>query len=125
MVPIPGDGASGPVANHPVCKTVTTCGQAADSGSKPSMTTSIASMLGRSLIVFTSLAFFSASCAHAASGLCYRGVNLSGAEYGDRNGAADTNYVYPAEATVHYFAGKGMNVIRLPFLWERLQPVLN
>ncbi|MBO9096840.1 MULTISPECIES: glycoside hydrolase family 5 protein [unclassified Rhizobium] len=60
-----------------------------------------------------------------AAGLCYRGINLSGAEYGDRDGVAGTDYIYPTEATVHYFAGKGMNVVRLPFLWERLQPELN
>lgn len=67
------------------------------------------------------------ACAGAsqASGLCYRGINLSGAEYGDRHGAIGTDYTYPADATVRYFAGKGMNVVRLPFLWERLQPVLN
>ncbi|MFK0162619.1 glycoside hydrolase family 5 protein [Rhizobium sp. NPDC090279] len=60
----------------------------------------------------------------AAPQLCYRGVNLSGAEYGERDGAANVNYTYPSEDTVRYFAGKGMNVIRLPFRWERLQPAL-
>lgn len=61
----------------------------------------------------------------AASQLCYRGINLSGAEYGDRSGTIGTNYTYPAESTIRYFADKGMNVVRLPFRWERLQPVLN
>ena len=60
----------------------------------------------------------------AASQLCYRGVNLSGAEYGERDGEVNVNYTYPSEETVSYFAGKGMNVVRLPFRWERLQPVL-
>ncbi|MDK4740930.1 glycoside hydrolase family 5 protein [Rhizobium sp. CNPSo 3464] len=58
------------------------------------------------------------------SQLCYRGINLSGAEYGDRTGVVGTNYTYPSEETVRYFASKGMNVVRLPFRWERLQPVL-
>jgi endoglucanase len=89
------------------------------------MKTSIMTILRMSLISIASLALASASGSAEAAGLCYRGVNLSGAEYGDRGGSANTNYVYPAEATVHYFAGKTMNVIRLPFLWERLQPVLN
>jgi endoglucanase len=57
--------------------------------------------------------------------LCYRGVNLSGAEYGDRSGVYGTNYTYPSETTIGYFAGKGMTVIRLPVRWERLQPTLN
>ncbi len=60
----------------------------------------------------------------AAPQLCYRGINLSGAEYGDLGGVANVNYTYPSEQTVRYFAGKGMNVVRLPFRWERLQPVL-
>ncbi len=61
----------------------------------------------------------------AAPAICYRGINLSGAEYGDRGGVLGTNYTYPSEETVRYFAGKGMNVVRLPFRWERLQPALN
>ncbi|TCL72031.1 cellulase (glycosyl hydrolase family 5) [Rhizobium sp. BK251] len=56
--------------------------------------------------------------------LCYQGVNLSGAEYGDRNGVYGTNYIYPSERTVLHFAAKGMTIIRLPFRWERLQPRL-
>ncbi|PZM12303.1 glycoside hydrolase family 5 protein [Rhizobium tubonense] len=63
--------------------------------------------------------------ARAAQALCYRGINLSGAEYGERDGVLGTNYTYPSEDTVKYFATKGMNVVRLPFKWERLQPVLN
>ena len=63
--------------------------------------------------------------AHAASAPCYRGVNISGAEYGDRDGVLGTNYIYPSRATVQYFARKGMTVVRLPFRWERLQPELN
>lgn len=60
----------------------------------------------------------------AAAQLCYRGINISGAEYGERGGAPNVNYVYPSEKTVRYFASKGMNVVRVPFRWERLQPVL-
>ena len=60
-----------------------------------------------------------------SEGVCYRGVNLSGAEYGGADGIYGTNFIYPTESTVRYFADKGMNIIRLPFLWERLQPVRN
>jgi len=59
-----------------------------------------------------------------AADLCFRGVNLSGAEYGEKGGVYGTDYTYPSEATVKYFAAKGMNSIRLPFKWERLQPLL-
>lgn len=66
-----------------------------------------------------------AGVASQSAPLCYRGVNLSGAEYGDRTGMIGTNYTYPSEATIRYFAGKGMTVIRLPVRWEHLQPKLN
>lgn len=57
----------------------------------------------------------------------YGGVNLAGAEFGAGRAAGVFNkhYTYPTEAEADYFAGKGMNVFRLPFLWERLQPKAN
>lgn len=61
----------------------------------------------------------------AAAGVCFKGVNISGAEYGDRDGVEGKNFIYPSEKTVAYFAGKGMNIVRLPFSWDRLQPTLN
>lgn len=56
--------------------------------------------------------------------LRYAGVNLAGAEFnsGKRPGVLFKDYTYPAATDYAYFAGKGMNIIRLPFLWERLQP---
>ena len=32
-------------------------------------------------------------------------------------------FLYPTNDEIDYFASKGMNVIRVPFLWETLQPV--
>ncbi|PDT30389.1 cellulase [Rhizobium sp. M10] len=64
------------------------------------------------------------SPAIAADKPCYRGVNLSGGEYGERDATYGTNYIYPSEVTIGYFAKKGMTIIRLPFRWERLQPAL-
>jgi endoglucanase len=57
----------------------------------------------------------------------WRGVSLAGAEFGESNlpGTYNTHYVYPTVASVGYFKAKGMNMVRLPFLWERLQPTLN
>jgi endoglucanase len=50
------------------------------------------------------------------------GVNLSGAEFGSNvPGSFGTDYTYPTHAEIDYYAGKGLSVIRLPFLWERLQ----
>ena len=54
-----------------------------------------------------------------------RGVNLAGADFGSpdhRPGVFGTDYFYPTHAEVDYFVGKGMNVFRLPFSWENLQP---
>ncbi|MCO6185305.1 glycoside hydrolase family 5 protein [Rhizobium sp. L1K21] len=60
----------------------------------------------------------------SASATCFRGVNLAGAEFGDLGGTYGQNYIYPSKETIRYFADKGLNTIRLPFLWERLQPIL-
>src|SRR4051794_39172885 len=54
------------------------------------------------------------------------GVNLAGAEFGTKvPGVYGTDYTYPTHAEIDYYASKGMGVIRMPFLWERLQPAKN
>lgn len=60
-------------------------------------------------------------------GIKWRGVNLSGAEYnlGVVPGRYGYQYTYPSATAVDYFQAKGMNLVRLPFSWDRLQPVLN
>ncbi|WP_276499483.1 cellulase family glycosylhydrolase [Pontibacter litorisediminis] len=50
------------------------------------------------------------------------GVNLAGAEFGQVWGP---DYSYPTEAELDYFKAKGLNLVRLPFKWERIQPTLN
>ncbi|MCB8746899.1 glycoside hydrolase family 5 protein [Rhodoferax sp. U2-2l] len=52
-----------------------------------------------------------------------RGVNLSGAEFNSKNlpGLRHKNYTYPSRNDLAYFKAAGMNVIRLPFRWERVQ----
>jgi endoglucanase len=59
-----------------------------------------------------------------AQGTCLQGINLSGGEFGEPGGEYFKAYAYPSEETIAYFAKKGFNTVRLPFLWERLQPVL-
>jgi endoglucanase len=65
--------------------------------------------------------------AQPVSSLQWRGVSLAGAEFGESKlpGVYNTDYIYPAASSVSYFKNKGMNIVRLPFLWERLQPTLN
>jgi endoglucanase len=53
------------------------------------------------------------------------GVNQAGAEFGESAlpGTRGVDYIYPASASNYsYFAGKGQSLIRMPFLWERVQP---
>ncbi|MDT7820610.1 glycoside hydrolase family 5 protein [Xanthomonas hortorum] len=56
--------------------------------------------------------------------LTYAGVNLSGAEFASskKPGVLNKDYMYAPASDYTYFAGVGMNTIRLPILWERLQP---
>lgn len=77
----------------------------------------------KSVLLAAILAFISASPINAQA--CLRGVNLAGGEFGSGPGKYGTSHIYPSDQTLAYFAGKGMNVIRLPFKWERLQPRLN
>jgi hypothetical protein len=52
------------------------------------------------------------------------GVNLAGGEFGTPDhvpGIFGTDYIYPSHTEIDYYAAKGMSVIRLPFLWARLQ----
>ncbi len=52
------------------------------------------------------------------------GVNLAGAEFGDLGTSHGTGYIYPDASNIDYYADNGMELIRLPFRWERLQPEL-
>lgn len=55
-----------------------------------------------------------------------RGINLTGAEFGTaKPGVKGTDYTWPTASEVDYFASKGMNTVRIGFLWERLQPTAN
>ncbi|MDA0783859.1 MAG: cellulase family glycosylhydrolase [Bacteroidetes bacterium] len=54
------------------------------------------------------------------------GVNLAGAEFGSNfPGTYNVDYTYPTSAELDYYQAKGLNLIRLPIKWERIQPVLN
>jgi endoglucanase len=57
----------------------------------------------------------------------WRGVNLAGADFAPDAlpGILGYNYQFPNQTEVDYFAHKGMNIVRLPVLWERVQPRLN
>ena len=52
------------------------------------------------------------------------GVNLAGAEFNPKRlpGKVGQDLTYPSAAEIAYYAGQGLNLIRLPLLWQRLQP---
>ncbi|WP_209016052.1 glycoside hydrolase family 5 protein [Roseibium sp. RKSG952] len=58
---------------------------------------------------------------------CLYGANVSGGEFGkaeDKPGTYGVTHQFPSAATYEYLASKGMNAVRLPFQWERIQPEL-
>src|SRR5947209_17967526 len=64
--------------------------------------------------------------ASGAAGQYRRGVNVAGAEFGMSNipGAPGRDYTFNSENTFQYFADKKLALMRVPLLWERLQPAL-
>lgn len=56
------------------------------------------------------------------------GVNLAGGDFGQNGqtlptvpGTPGTDYYYPANVDFRYLATRGINTVRVPFRWERLQ----
>ena len=69
-----------------------------------------------------------ANAAHAQPSMApmtMTGVNIAGAEFGKTPGVLFKDYVYPTPEGISHFAGKGLDTVRLPFRWERLQPHLD
>jgi aryl-phospho-beta-D-glucosidase BglC (GH1 family) len=53
------------------------------------------------------------------------GINLSGAEFGGSGTRYNYDYHYPSASELAYYASAGVQLIRLPVKWERLQPSLD
>jgi endoglucanase len=49
------------------------------------------------------------------------GVNIAGGEFGGVGDEYGHGYIYPSHDQIDYYASKGMDVIRVPFDWERVQ----
>lgn len=49
------------------------------------------------------------------------GVNIAGGEFGQVGQAYGYGYIYPSHSEIDYYASKHMDIIRVPFLWERVQ----
>lgn len=88
------------------------------------MTRTASVIFSAGVLVFANLApAQSQSLPSAKRTIELTGVNIAGAEFGEARqpGKHGVDYVYPEPSAIDYFASKGMNIIRLPVLWERLQ----
>lgn len=56
--------------------------------------------------------------------IAHRGVNLAGAEFGAYGQAYGSTYRYPPASDWNFIASRGYSLVRMPFMWERLQPTL-
>ncbi|GBH32190.1 cellulase family glycosylhydrolase [Sphingobium xenophagum] len=48
------------------------------------------------------------------------GINLSGAEFGTQH-RYGKDYIYPSESDLQFYADRGVEFVRLPIKWERIQ----
>lgn len=85
----------------------------------------IAKVLAMFLLFFFSLSIFSVS-ANCDDDFIPRGINLAGLEFAKKEvpGLYDKDYFSISDDIFAYYAGVGFNSVRIPFLWERLQPNL-
>ncbi|CAN5254786.1 glycoside hydrolase family 5 protein [soil metagenome] len=84
---------------------------------------SFGSALCFTLLAACQVASSSQAVAHDR-GQQWHGVNLSGGEFAAETlpGKAGTNYVYPDAGVAEPFIAQGMDTVRMPVLWERIQP---
>ncbi len=75
------------------------------------------------LLIFSS----SANAKENEDSLPLRGINFVGPGFASSEipGKLNVNYVFPSNEDIKTYADFGMEIIRLSFLWERLQPELN
>lgn len=80
----------------------------------------------RSFLTFSVLLFAFQTASAAADGSFMIGVNLAGAEFAGHElpGIEGRHYAWPNEECIEYWHQAGVRLVRLPFLWERLQPEL-
>ena len=49
------------------------------------------------------------------------GLNISGGEFGGTGGVHNQQYHYPTFSELKFYKDKGVDLVRLPFSWERMQ----
>ena len=80
----------------------------------------------RALALGCGLVAFSAPVPAQGQEAFSRGINLSGGELNPECQPAvyGRDYIYPSPQELDYYASKRFAVVRLPYRWERLQPLL-
>jgi endoglucanase len=65
--------------------------------------------------------------AAAAADSMYKGVNIAGLEFNGAKlpGRLGYDYIAPNPAEIAYYYNCGARILRVPFLWERMQPELS
>lgn len=78
------------------------------------------------ILLILVIGLFSFHAEAAKNNTMLTGINLAGAEFGADKlpGVVNQDYIYPTPAVINAYADFGMNVIRVPFRWERMQPEL-
>lgn len=84
-------------------------------------------MILRSVLITCLLSVLSVNNATAEEMQQLVGVNIAGAEFNGSRlpGRHYFDYIWPSADEITRFANAGFTVIRVPFLWPRLQPELN
>ena len=84
-------------------------------------------MILRSVLVTCLLGALNVGNAFAEETQQLVGVNIAGAEFNGSKlpGRHGFDYIWPSADEITRFANAGFTVIRVPFLWPRLQPELN
>ena len=91
----------------------------------PSASASLRKLFFTAAVSLTALSVSVQAGMAAACEMSLRGINVAGAEFGKPGDPYGEGYIYPTKETIDSLASDKFNAIRLPFLWERLQPQLN
>jgi endoglucanase len=76
--------------------------------------------------IVTTFFLFVVAFSYAQKDTLFMGINVAGAEFGQTTfpGVYGTHYTFPSIDNIKYYASKKIQLLRLPFRWERLQPSL-
>lgn len=100
-------------------------GPSAKSGRRVGLFVALGGMVGALAIGASVLPLASAQVPVDPPAPVYYGVNLASGSFASNKlpGVHGKDYIYPTKAVAEPFRAMGMNTVRVPVTWERLQPV--